>query len=228
MVFPGYLAMTGAEIAQNPALPRKIAWMACHFSPYGAGLSNCPESLPPGSMVIVNDRTPIGGHDPDRIVGQLGQVIEKLNCGRILLDFQRPGSPETAEVVQALVRKLPCPVGVSEPYAEGLPCPVFLPPVPLTCPLSDYLAPWQGREIWLEAALNGEVVTVTEEGASFAPITQIYPADGFENEALRCHYRITAEADSVRFNLWRTEEDLAVLVQDTHIRLAVGLYQELG
>ena len=45
MGLPLYLAMTAAELSAAEALPRKMAYMACHFSLYGTGLSNIPEQL---------------------------------------------------------------------------------------------------------------------------------------------------------------------------------------
>ena len=74
-----YLAMTAREINQCPLLPSKIAWMACHFSPYGTGLVGLPEKLPQGSLIIVNDRIPIRSHDPGQIVYQLRKLIASLN-----------------------------------------------------------------------------------------------------------------------------------------------------
>ena len=71
MAIAPFLAMTGAEMRNNSFLPEKIAWMACHFSPYGLGLSNLPRSLPPGSLLMVDDITPIGKHDPSIILDQL-------------------------------------------------------------------------------------------------------------------------------------------------------------
>ena len=48
MAIGRYFAMTAAEIRGCSALPAGIAWMACHFSPYGTGLSNLPPELPEG------------------------------------------------------------------------------------------------------------------------------------------------------------------------------------
>ena len=83
MVLPLYLAMTAAEMYAVSSLPEKVAWMACHFSCYGTQLSNCPDSLPEGSMLIVNDRTPPAKHDPQRIIQQLTQLIEELKISCI-------------------------------------------------------------------------------------------------------------------------------------------------
>lgn len=220
-----YLAMTAAEIGADPPLPSKIAWMACHFSPYGTGLSNLPRNLPEGSMVILNDRTPICGHDPERVAGQLLE----LDCDSLLLDFQRPEEPQTAAVIQAILDTLPCPVGVSACYAAELDCPIFLPPLPPHVPPAEYLAPWRGREIWLEAALDTVQLTITPEGCHIAVAD---PPESLPHQDLRlyCHYHIHVSPQEIRFTLRRTGEDLRSLLDSRELGIAraVGLFQELG
>lgn len=232
MAFPCYLAMTAAEFAGTEALPVKAAWMACHFSPYGIGLSNCPEQLPKDAMIILNDRTPIHGHDPALIARQLCQLAEQFGAACVLMDFQRPDNWETAAVAKAAVQALPCPVGVSESYAKGLSCPVFLPPPPLDQPLDTYLSSWQGREIWLEAALDGAVITLTPEGAQTVPMTHWAGSEtGHAEEALHCHYITQVEENQIRFTLFRSPEDIKAMLQEAAaqgVTQAVGLYQELG
>lgn len=227
-----YLAMTAAEIRNFPNFPREIAWMACHFSPYGLGLSNLPSSLPPDSLLIVDDITPIHGHDPDWIAAQLRECAEALACRGVLLDFQRPDCEETAKLVKTLTTSLPCPVGVFDSYADGLDCPVFLPPVPPSTPLAEYLAPWEGREIWLELALDGEIITLSEQGAEVTPLSHAeWEEQGFAEDELHCHYKITLEENSARFTLWRTREDLDGLIEEAEnlgVSCCVGLYQELA
>lgn len=230
MALPLYLAMTAAEIRDNSSLPGHLAYMACHFSPYGTGLSNRPGSLPQGSMLLLNDRTPIHGHDHSLIAAQLKEIITNFSCSCILLDFQRPGCEETAKLTRYLSEALPCPVGVSHLYAEGLACPVFLPPAPLDVPLTEYLQPWQGREIWLEAALDGKVIALTADGAAAAPLSCGIPSEGRREEALHCHYTIDIADEQALFTLFRTREDLDdLLVEAEHlgVTLAVGLWQEL-
>ena len=231
MAIGRYFAMTAAEIRGCSALPAGIAWMACHFSPYGTGLSNLPQELPEGSLLILNDRTPIHGHDPRRIAEQLAGTIEANHCCALLLDFQRPEQPETAALAQVLAEALPCPVAVSEQYAEGLACPVFLPPVPPDARLAAYLSPWEGREVWLEMALAGEVITLTEDGAASSPLPfREAPEEGFPEPVLHCHYRAQTSETQARFSLWRTKEDLEALLREAEalgVKCAVGLYQEL-
>lgn len=231
MAIEPFLAMTAAEIRNLSAFPGKIAWMACHFSPYGTGLSNLPHALPPDSLLIVNDRTPIHGHDPQWIAQQLGECVARLGCCGVLLDFQRPEDKETAALVKVLAKALPCPVAVSDLYAGNVvDCPVFPPPVPPSMPLKEYLAPWAGREIWLELALDGEEILLAERGATVAPLPFVdSEAPGFIDDQLHCHYHIQLEDDAARFTLWRTRKDLAALLEEAEscgITTAVGLYQE--
>ncbi len=225
-----YLAMTAAELRCAGELPEKIAWMGCHFSPYGLGLSNLPPSLPQGSVLILDDITPIRGHDPVLIGEQLVDYVERLRCAGVLLDFQRPGFAQSAVLAKHLSDALSCPVAVSEPYCKDLSSAVFLPPVPCHLPLSSYLAPWQGRRIWLEAALDGEVITLTREGCTVTPLArQEPPAEGFTDEQLHCHYKTELTEEAARFTLWRTREDLAVLQREAQalgVTHSIGLYQE--
>jgi hypothetical protein len=232
MAIPLFLAMTGWEISKAEKLPQNIAWMACHFSPYGTGLTNLPKTLPPGSMLIVNDRTPVCGHDPERIVSQLGELVETHQCSNILLDFQRPDEPDLTAIVKAIVQTMNCPVGVSHYYAEGLSCPVFLPPIPPHIPLSEYVAPWQGRQIWMECAMDGTRITVTDNGSTITPMPRpddlAYPHLDAE---LCCHYRIDLTEKEALFFLRRTPDNLISLLdaaEGTNVIQAVGLYQELG
>lgn len=227
-----FLAMTAAEMAKVSDFPPKIAWMACHFSPYGLGLSNLPQRLPPHALLLLDDITPIREHDPQRIAEQLLNCLESLNCHGVLLDFQRPDVPETAVLVNHLTQTLPCPVIVSESYASELSCPVFLPPVPPSVALEEYISPWEGRSIWMEIGLTGELLTLTEQGCETVPLP--FPneaSEGFPEKALHCHYRIETNEKSARFTLWRTEKDLAALLEEAEglgISGAVGLYQEFS
>lgn len=231
MAIRPFLAMTAAEIREKTAFSQQIAWMACHFSPYRTGLSNLPRNLPSGSLLIVNDITPIHGHDPEEIASQLQECITALQCWGVLLDFQRPGNKETTSLVNFLTGALPCPVAVSDFYAGNLDCPVFLPPVPPSVPLGEHLGPWNGREIWLELALNGEVISLTEKGTTVTslPLDEAFE-NGFGDETLHCHYKIAVSEDNASFTLWRTQEDLVQLLSEAEnlgVTAAVGLYQEL-
>ena len=227
MALPLYLAQTRCEMGGNSPVPTFCAYMSVHFSPGGTGLSNFPEALPPGAMLILDDSTPISGHDPERIVKELSGLMEQHQCESLLRDFQRPGYPALAALAQAVSDTLPCSVGVSEIYAAGLSCPVFLSPVPPDRPLRKHLAPWTGREIWLEAALEGLKLTLTENGCATAPLHD-FPEQGLKDSRLHCHYTIESPAT---FHIWRTWDDLDALLAEAKIAgvtRAIGLWQELG
>lgn len=230
MAIPLYLAMTAAEFRRNTALPKYPAWLSCLFSPYSTGLSNIPAQLPTGSLLILSDRTPICGHDPELVKAQLEETVNKLRCCGVLLDLQRPECNEAVEIVQE-VSGLPCPVAVSQMYAQNVDRPVFLPPVPCDICLEEYLAPWQGRKIWLEMAMDGQIITVTENGTTAVTLPSYeHNASAFRDEALHCHYDIQT-GDTLRFILRRTKEDISALLEESEkfgVELAVGLYQELG
>lgn len=225
-----YLAMTAAEFHTDSPLPCPTAWMACHFSPYGTGLSNLPEALPKGSLLILNDRTPVFGHSPERIAQQLAEIAERFECSGILLDFQRPGEPQ-AQNIAATAAALPFPVAVTPQYAGGLDCAVFLPPPPIITPLKNHLAPWQGREIWLEAAMERQCVRVDKAGSKALPWDGDPLPCPHTDEALHCTYRTEVHSDHINFFLHRDELQLHALLEEGEqlgIRRFVGLYQQLG
>lgn len=232
MVLPLNLAMTPSEIATAPVLPERISWMSCHFCTYTEGIANIPEALPEGAMLILTDRESCTGHSPDLTAQQLLEAVGRLGCESVLLDFQRPWEPEADAMVKTIARELPCPVAVTEAFAAGLSCPVFLSPCPLHMPLEAYLQPWQGREIWLEAALCQEQITVTAEGATVSPVYPVQHLDGgFYDERLQCRYYTACSGDCITFSLFDTAETLKEKLNAAKalgVRRAVGLWQELG
>lgn len=232
MVLPLYLALTNAEISVQQPLPHHMAYMACSFSPYTQGLSGVPSSLPQGSMLILNDRMRCEGHSPDLVAGQLQEAASRLCCESVLLDFQRPQSPEAETMVRSIIQLLSCPVGVTEGYAQDLDCPVFLSPAPLHIPLADHLAPWHGREIWLEAALGQEEIVITAKGAA---LSAQFPSEGltggFYDDTLRCNYHTRIDSECITFTLFDTIESLEQKLDHAAslgVSRAVGLWQELG
>ena len=228
MAIARYLAMTAEEFAGTSTIPERVAWMACHFSPYSSSLLNLPEKLPDQSLLILNDSTPPSGQDPKIIAQLVENILKAQNCFGLLLDFQRPDNPETLKIAQELLQ-IGFPLCISNLYAKALDCPVFLPPPPLTVPLSEYIAPWKDRQIWLDTALSCEEITVTEKGSTFRPIT-VAPECPFEDKELHCHYHIASTEDGFSFTLQRTKEDLNNLFAEAEtlgITVSVGLYQEL-
>lgn len=227
-----YLAMTSAEIAENPSVSPNICWMACHFSPDGRGLSDLPSQLPEGVVLSLDDSIPMAGHDKETISRQLNDALRKYHCSALLLDFQRPGCEEAAVLAEYLVRVLPCPVVVSESYAQNLNAPVFLSPAAPSVLPEQHFAAWKGRDIWLELGLDGEAILLTEEGCTVTPLPRFVPAEeGHRDEKLHCHYTIEQVQGGVCFTLWRTWEDLQALAEEAEalgVVGTIGLYQELG
>lgn len=225
-----YLAMTAAEIAAAPTLPEKCAWMACHFSPYGTGLSNLPASLSAGSLLILNDRIPICGHDHGRIAAQLRQAVDALGCIGVLLDFLQKDNAELHTLSRRLTEELPFPVAVCDSYAPALDCPVFVSPCPHHIPLQEHIAPWTGREVWLDLAANAQTLILTKNGSHIHPhCPGDLPPEGYTEETLHCHYSIALGTDCARFTFWRTDNDLTALTEEAArlgISTFVGLYQE--
>ena len=229
MAIPLYLAMTASEIASQPPTHRPVAWMACHFSPEDPGLSDLPDALPPNSMLTLNDRFPIEGHDLDLIAKQLAETADSLACCGILLDFQKERNRKTSEFVRFLSNKLPFPVGVSDLYAKDTDRAVFVSPVPSDVMVSEHLLPWKDREIWLDLAPVEQTVTVTEDGPHYSSLADTMDIKAYlTDHKLHTHYRIEI-SDSPRFHLIRTTNDLLSLLREcegTNVTKAVALHQE--
>lgn len=230
MAIACYLAMTAAEFSACTALPPRMGWLACHFSPSGPGLSNIPKTLPPHSVLMVDDSTPFSGHQPEVVVKQLKDAVAALDVQAVILDFQRPGIPEVRDLAAVLEQELPCPVVATAEYA-GETSPVFVPPCPAHRPPKAHLAPYRGREIWLEVALDGMKMHITDNICHTEPFfcsngTAFPHRDG----QLHCHYRIEMSADGLDFCLQRTQDDLSALLEEAEhlgVAQAVGLWQEL-
>ncbi len=220
-----YLAMTAAELKACTQRPEKLAYMACHFSSYGTGLQDLPESLPNDALLILDDRIPLAGQKAQTICKELQTVMDTFQCSRLLLDLQLPGCDS---IVDKILEQLPQTV-VSEHYARTRRCPVFLSPVPFTQSLSEYIIPWDGREIWLDAAVDSSAVTVTEQGSSTAACSPEgeFP---FVEKTLHCRYRMELQDAAAKFILYRSKEDVEALLAEAEtlgISNAVGLYQQL-
>ena len=222
-----FLAQTASEFHFPLPEGAKKAWMACHFSSYGTGLSNFPRELPEGSMVILNDRIPIFGHDPQKILRELEELVEQWKVSHVLLDFQRPGNQDTARVVRAVVEGLPCPVGVSPEHAGQFECAVCLPPLPPHMALEDWISPWKGRKLWMELAPVCRTYTIRDDGCQWAdvPYSGEFP---HWDEGAKCRYRIEVSQDFARFTLHRGSAELELLKNMEEIQCFVGLYQEFA
>lgn len=232
MTLPVYLALTAEEFSQAEPLPPKAGFMACHFSPYGTGLTDIPDQLPPGTLLTVNDRIPMAGHSTGVILRQLQEAVDALSSPAVVLDLQLRDRPEAAALAEALYRELPCPVVVPPWYGEKLQCPLLVPPVPLHRTVEEYLIPWKGRQVWLELSLMAQEVTIREDGCRFssAPSPE-NPTEGWEEDSLCCRYRHRVTDDHITITMWRSTHHLKQLLHragELGTVAALGLYQELG
>lgn len=223
-----FLAQTPGEMEQFPV--QKTAYMACHFSPWGKGLSNLPKALPKGSILLLDDSMPPTGHDPKVVEKELRKLIEKFSISAVLMDFQGQIQNECSAMAGHLADTLPCSVAVTEGYANELGCPVFLSPTPVNMALKDHIAPWAQQGIYLELALETTQFTVTEDGCASLPVH--YKDDlPLADEQLHCHYNVEVFPEKAVFTLRRTGEDLAALAQEAKqlgVLETVGLYQEIA
>ena len=229
MGLPLYLVLSREEWSGATSLPPCWGWLGCHFSSAGSGLEGLPPV--PVPLLVLDDRIPPRDQDGGEYCSVLQQLAAEKRFDALLLDFQRPGLPRDQLLAQQLVQALSCPVGVSEAYAAALPCPVFLPPLPLRRRLQEHLLPWQGREIWLDTAPQPETVTVTDAGAVCEPGS--VPAQGpeLQDDELHCHYQTEILEDRAVFHLRRSREDIHSLLDEAGrlgVRRAVGLWQELS
>ena len=225
-----YLAMRSEEFDAFEHPSAKPGWLDCHFSSEGPGLSGLPHVLPPGSLLVLTDQLSFRDHDPDLITEQLHQTVTTLDCAGILLDFEKMEQEELPALANILVSSLPCPVAVSELYAREIDCPVFISPCPHHVPLSEHIAPWAGRKIWLDLARNAEVIEITSSGTIVSPDPrEDIQCDEHWDKNLHCHYHIEITGNSVRFMLRRAKEDMIALLQEAKklgIQNCIGLYQE--
>lgn len=223
-----FLAQASGEMARFPA--KKTAYLSCHFSPYGIGLSNLPERLPAGSILLLDDSMPPNGHDPEVVEAELKEMVGRFDIAAVLLDFQEEIGEESLIMAGYLAKSLPCPAAVTEAYAKELCCPVFLSPTPVNMAVKDHIAPWLQQGVYLEIAPEAVQFTVTEEGSTYSPIhcTEELP---LVDERLHCHYNVEVFPQKAVFTLCRTKEDLSALARDAMqlgVLGTVGLYQELS
>lgn len=230
MALPLYLAMTREEIDSCP-LPAHLAYMACHFSVYGKGLQDVPAHIPEGSMLILDDRIPVWNHDPRQVAEELLEAVTGHGCSGLLLDFQRPAEPLMTDIIRNITDTLPCPVAVTEAYAEGVSCAVLIGCPEVNEPLTKRCGPWQGREKWLELAPQTLRYTITQDRSHREVVDETIQKYPHRDAALCCSYRIEVEKDRAVFTLERTAEDLLALLRQAEelgFTRAVGLYQQLG
>lgn len=232
MAIRRFLGVMEAEMGGISEWPEHIAWMGCHFSPESGRICGLPGFSLPGGMLVLEDKVPFFGGDIGTLCGQMAMAVRALSCEALLLDFQKPVSDASSALAEALTKALPCPVILPPLLAKTLEGPVFLPPAPPDVSLEEYLAPWTGREIWLEVAMDGLTITLTETGADSRYHPHGEPkSQSHREEKLHCHYHAETAPHQIRFTLWRSREDVDDLIREAEmfgVTGCVGLWQELG
>lgn len=227
-----YMAMTAPEITRVSPHPHRIGWLSSHFSERSNGLCNLPDALPEGAVLILDDSTPPAGHDPEEVAVQLNMLVQKSHLQVVILDFQNPNQFPTEEMTAYLLSTLTCKVCVAAPYAKPHNCPVLIPaPMPHRSP-QKHISPWRGREIWIEATLDTERITVTEQGSTITVLPYQEPeGHWFTEERLCCRYQIQELETQVEFTLTRDMKMLKQLLENCQqlgVSYFIGLYQQLG
>lgn len=213
-----YEAVTVGDCAGRDAPKAHAAWMAAHFSAAGTGVSNLPQRLPPGSLLILDDRIPWQNHDAQRICQELLQAVANLACSGILLDFEREPCPQTRSfcaLLSTYCQQHSIPLGMPPAYGLSLPVALFLPPLPCWPGPKMVLQPFSGRELWLDAAESG---CVAEIGCESVQIFRADPAvlqaqaEGhavFWHCGLCCRYYSSQMGDRIRVALYDTRQTMA-------------------
>lgn len=210
MSLPIYLARSRHDMPEDAIA---VCYIGCHLSETGTGICRLPHSLPPGSLFTVDDRILPHGHDMALVYRQLSDAVSRFSPAGIILDFEAPFSAELMELA-ATLSALPCPVAVSPAYSSGLSCPVFLPPIPPDESAKSFLAPWKGRELWLEAEAESVLLTLDKSGCEVCP-TQNAPCEpSLADRACRCHYRTDISDVKATVHIGRTYTDTAAVLDD--------------
>ena len=219
-----YLAMTAQELSiyQNPAL---TAYMACHFSPYGSGLADLPESIPEGAMVILNDRIPMLHHDCHLIASQLAS----LSCESILLDLQNTQPQKANALIDAILQAVRVPEGVSEQYAAEHPCAVFLPARDADLDPFKACEAWPDREIWMDLSPGFVTYRIDYHGSQRTRECMFMDTPIHPDSGLLCHYSSMMTEAEAMFSLYRTWEDIAGILEKGKkmgVTRGIGLFRE--
>lgn len=230
MVIAHYLALSAADFRGCSPLPPHIAWLSCRFSPYGSGLINLPKQLPPDSLCILEDSTPMAAHSIPNISAALSVLLSENRCRGLILDFQRQENAREHQLAAELSKVLPVPVAAPPEFASQ-DCILFLPPAPPETPLQTYLKPWHGRRVWLDTAPNACTLVLSEAGCRIDRNRPFPGGKSFLDSATASRYHIALTNGCAEISLCRDAQTLPVFLEQAGalgVELAVGLWQEFA
>ena len=226
MAIQTILAMTAEEIPNAPSGFSGGCIFGCHYSSTSQTLVGLPSSLPHGWGLILDDENPITAPD----ISGLVQQLSRLEPAYIVLDFQRPATPDVLRLAEKIAA-LPCPVSMPPEYGKNLCCSLFLPPIPPHISPEEYLRPWLHRDVWLELALDAVQISVTAEGSQMQSFPHAVATDkAHVDSMLHCHYKISHLHDTLQFYCYRTKDDIRQLLRSplpANVKYGVGFFQEL-
>lgn len=228
MEIPWFPAITQEEIQTLSTLPPHYAWMSCHFDPIGNGISNLPKSLPPDSILILNDQIPYNEHNTEIMIQQLEECIQNWQLHGVLLDLERPVSEELKEIISIMVSSLPCPIACGKNLEiEKLLSVVEMPPL-LENP-REYFQRKKGA--WLELRKQKETYSIDKNGCRLQSGEELYGeiSEGLKDTALCVNYRFTVNSENAGLGIWRDRHDRKKIIKyaiESGIDTIIGLYQE--
>ena len=231
MPIPLFLAMSPYEFTVCGKLPPRVAWMSLRFSPSGQGLSNQPKALPPGSLMILDDWIPWHGHSSSRIAQELEQLLGRLGCCGLLLDFERPPQTETlllANALSCLCKQRGIPMAAPPAYLVNDHMEVFLPPLPVL--------PRRNRDssrLWVDVSPVEQSFKIGPDMTEPLPPAHRYrspqPQNWQHSGELPMLYRTYRQGDAIVLHLRRDPSvvrDYLCSQTDCRIRFALGLWKE--
>lgn len=234
MSIPFFLAISAREFPLFSELPPNIAWMSAHFSSSGSGLSNLPQNLPEGSLLILDDQTPWEGHSTEMVCREVVESLLKSKASGLLLDFERPVTPETALLTTALsqcCREIGVMLGAPESYAAEEDTAIFISPLP--CQTPPELLYQKNRKLWLDVSAGAYLLHIAALGATGQAADQRSFPDGsypeFIDPVLHCSYRSRPNAGGIDILLSHSRESIDTLLtalDEQVVQLAIGLYRE--
>lgn len=219
-----YPVVTAEDFSCFPPGEQPIAWLGMHFSPQDSSITAVPSSLPPNSILILDDRVPPPEQGCGKLLLQLESIIGRLSPEGVYLDFQRPGLSSSRRFSEAFRERFPALTAVSHYYADKSSPIVVLPPPPLYQDLQKFIEPWQGHTVWVEQAPTEWKLTVTEKGMK--PLETAISAHSHGNycPVLCSYYSIQTSTDRAVFTLWTTEESLR---SQSQLLQALGVQKNL-
>ncbi len=235
MSIPLFLAITPAEFAHLPELPNPLAWMSVRLSLTSPGLSNVPSQLPPGSLIIFDDKTPWSGHSVELVCKEMTTLLLNTKAYGLLLDFERAPTPETILLVKALsqcCKEIGIPLAAPEGYGGDESVAVFTSPFP--CWKKPTETSNDHRALWLDASPTAHALRITQDHAvgialPYPPETPPEEDQIHWDESLHCAYWTDFDGDGLVITMYRTPEKTTELLAElpsSPFRLAVGVWRE--